>query len=48
VAGANRAAEYNFQIPEMYAGILTLAVLGLLVNFTLVHIERRLSMWRVS
>ncbi|HEV2098248.1 MAG TPA: ABC transporter permease [Stellaceae bacterium] len=42
------AAEYNFQIPEMYAGILTLAALGLLVNFTLVHIERRLSMWRVS
>jgi NitT/TauT family transport system permease protein len=42
------AAEFNFQIPEMYAGILTLALLGLLVNVTLVHIERRLSMWRAS
>jgi NitT/TauT family transport system permease protein len=42
------AAEFNFQIPEMYAGILTLALLGLLVNVTLVHIEGRLSMWRAS
>jgi NitT/TauT family transport system permease protein len=42
------AAEFNFQIPEMYAGILTLALLGLLVNFALVRIEARLSMWRAS
>jgi NitT/TauT family transport system permease protein len=42
------AAEFNFQIPEMYAGILSLALLGLLVNFALVRIEARLSMWRVS
>lgn len=42
------AAEFNFQIPEMYAGILTLALLGLLVNVMLVHIEGRLSMWRAS
>jgi NitT/TauT family transport system permease protein len=42
------AAEFNFQIPEMYAGILALALLGLLVNVTLVHIEGRLSMWRAS
>jgi NitT/TauT family transport system permease protein len=42
------AAEFNFQIPEMYAGILSLAVLGLLINVTLVHIEGRLSMWRAS
>jgi NitT/TauT family transport system permease protein len=40
------AAEFNFQIPEMYAGILSLALLGLLVNFALVRIEARLSMWR--
>jgi hypothetical protein len=32
----------------MYAGILSLAVLGLLVNFALVRIEARLSMWRMS
>jgi NitT/TauT family transport system permease protein len=42
------AAEFNFQIPEMYAGILSLALLGLLVNFALVRIEARLSMWRTS
>jgi NitT/TauT family transport system permease protein len=39
------AAEFNFQIPEMYAGIITLAVLGLFVNFALVRIEGRLSAW---
>lgn len=42
------AAEFNFQIPQMYAGILSLALLGLLVNFALVRIEARLSMWRAS
>jgi NitT/TauT family transport system permease protein len=42
------AAEFNFQISEMYAGILSLALLGLLVNFALVRIEARLSMWRAS
>lgn len=40
------AAEFNFQIPEMYAGILTLAMLGLLVNVALVRVERHLSAWR--
>jgi NitT/TauT family transport system permease protein len=42
------AAEFNFQIPEMYAGILTLAMLGLLVNLALVRVERRLSAWRLQ
>jgi NitT/TauT family transport system permease protein len=42
------AAEFNFQILNMYAGILSLAVLGLLVIFALVRIEARLSMWRTS
>jgi NitT/TauT family transport system permease protein len=42
------AAEFNFQIPEMYAGILSLALLGLLVNFALVRVEARLSIWRAS
>jgi hypothetical protein len=37
------AAEFNFQMPEMYAGILSLALLGRLVNFALVRIEARLS-----
>jgi NitT/TauT family transport system permease protein len=40
------AAEFNFQIPEMYAGIVALALLGLVVNLVLVHVESRLSAWR--
>jgi NitT/TauT family transport system permease protein len=40
------AAEFNFQIPEMYAGIVTLALLGLIVNSVLVRVENRLSAWR--
>jgi NitT/TauT family transport system permease protein len=42
------AAEFNFQIPEMYAAILTLAMLGLLVNVALVRVERHLSAWRLQ
>ncbi|AXW64130.1 ABC transporter permease (plasmid) [Ralstonia solanacearum] len=35
-----------FQIPTMYAGILLLALLGLLLNTILALIERRLTRWR--
>jgi len=40
------AAQYNFQIPEMYAGIVTLSLIGLLLNTTLRRIELRLSRWK--
>lgn len=40
------ASQLNFQIPEMYAGILTIALVGLAFNFVLVLIERRFSRWR--
>jgi NitT/TauT family transport system permease protein len=40
-------AQFNFLIPKMYAGILTIAVIGLAVNLLLVNTERRLSRWRV-
>jgi NitT/TauT family transport system permease protein len=40
-------AQFNFLIPKMYAGILTIAVIGLILNYSLVAIERRLSRWRV-
>jgi NitT/TauT family transport system permease protein len=40
-------AEYNFLIPKMYAGILTIAVLGLAINYALVWTENRLSRWRI-
>ena len=39
-------SEFNFQIADMYAGILTLSVVGLVFNIGLVHIERRLTAWQ--
>lgn len=35
-----------FQIPSMYAGILLLALLGLLLNYVLSVIEKRMTRWR--
>lgn len=50
--GANRGlgfqvmnAQYNFQIPLMFAAIFLLAALGLAANFTLVTLQRRLCRW---
>lgn len=39
-------SQYNFQIPEMYAGILTISLLGLLINQGLLSVEKRLSKWK--
>ena len=41
-------AQNSFQIPDMYAGILTVSVFGLVVNFGLVRLEQRFSRWRVT
>jgi NitT/TauT family transport system permease protein len=41
------ASQYNFAIPQMYAGILTISVIGVAFNQLLVTVERRLSSWRV-
>lgn len=41
------AAQQNFQIPNMYAGILAISLVGLTFNGVLVTLERRLSRWRV-
>ncbi|WP_431299092.1 ABC transporter permease [Tabrizicola sp. BL-A-41-H6] len=38
-------AQYNFQIPQMFAAILLLAVLGLSANAVLVTLQRRLCRW---
>lgn len=50
--GANRGlgfqvmnAQYNFQIPLMFAAIFLLALLGLAANLTLVTLQRRLCRW---
>ncbi|MET9652877.1 MULTISPECIES: ABC transporter permease [unclassified Streptomyces] len=42
------ASQYNFAIPQMYAGIITISAIGVTVNQLLVALERRLSSWRVS
>ncbi|WP_405177606.1 ABC transporter permease [Nocardia sp. NBC_01377] len=42
------AAQQNFQIPNMYAGILAISLLGLSFNGLLVTLERRFSRWRVE
>jgi NitT/TauT family transport system permease protein len=39
-------AQYNFAIPDMYAGIITISAIGLVVNQVLVLTERRFSTWR--
>lgn len=39
-------AQSSFLIPDMYAGILVVALLGLLTNTVLIALERRFSRWR--
>lgn len=39
-------AQYNFAVPDMYAGIITISAIGLAVNQLLVQAERRFSTWR--
>ena len=38
--------EFNFMIPEMYAAIVVLAVLGLVTNYSLVWIEKSVVKWK--
>ncbi|MEU6882470.1 ABC transporter permease [Streptomyces sp. NPDC046712] len=42
------SSQYNFAIPQMYAGIITISAIGVAFNQLLVALERRLSSWRVS
>lgn len=39
-------AQLMLETPDMYAGIITLTIVGLLVNYGLVWIERRATRWR--
>ncbi len=39
-------AQFNFMIPEMYAGILTLAIIGLVINYLLVWFEKKTTSWK--
>ena len=40
--------QMNFQIPEMYAGIITIAILGFVLNYILVSLEKRFSAWKTN
>ncbi len=41
-------AQRSFQVLEMWAGIVVLAVLGLLLNAALVRVERRVLRWHYA
>lgn len=42
------SSQFNFQIPQMYAGILTVSAIGVTFNYFLLFLERRVSGWRSS
>ncbi|MDR2136723.1 MAG: ABC transporter permease [Synergistaceae bacterium] len=39
-------SQQKYDIPAMYAGILTISFLGILINFLLVRLERRVAYWK--
>ena len=41
-------AQYNFQIPLMFAAIVLLALIGLVANYTLLLLQRWLCRWEVA
>ncbi|WP_436499978.1 ABC transporter permease [Actinokineospora sp. HUAS TT18] len=41
------ASQYNFAIPQMYAGIITISAIGVTFNQLLVALERKFTSWRV-
>lgn len=40
------ASQFNFAIPDMYAGIITISAIGVAFNQLLVALERRFTSWR--
>jgi NitT/TauT family transport system permease protein len=42
------ATQRNFQIPEMYAGVFTLAIVGYGLNLLVVAVERFAFRWKVT
>jgi NitT/TauT family transport system permease protein len=42
------SSQQSFLIPQMYAGIVSVAVLGVAVNYGLVRLERHFSRWRTD
>lgn len=40
-------SQNTLEVPDMYAGILVLACLGLILNFVLLRLEKRITRWRL-
>lgn len=41
-------AQYNFQIPQMFVGIIAITLLGLAFNYALVLLEQRFTSWKAA
>jgi NitT/TauT family transport system permease protein len=41
-------AQNSFLIPDMYAGILTVSIVGVAINYALVRLEQHFSRWRTG
>ncbi|EPR9360701.1 ABC transporter permease [Acinetobacter baumannii] len=39
-------SQYNFQIPEMFLGIISITVFGFAFNYVLLAVERRFTAWK--
>ncbi len=39
-------SEIKFKIPNMYAAIITLSMLGLILNYSIVYLEKRVTHWK--
>jgi len=39
-------SQGKFRIPEMFAAIITMSMLGLIVNYSIVAIEKRVARWK--
>ncbi|KZX10779.1 ABC transporter permease [Methanobrevibacter filiformis] len=39
-------AQMVMQIPKMWAGIVTVAIFGILINYLILYLEKRVSVWK--
>jgi NitT/TauT family transport system permease protein len=41
-------AQQKYNVPQMYMGIICLSILGVVVNFVLVKLEKKLVAWKIA
>jgi NitT/TauT family transport system permease protein len=39
-------SQINFQIPRLYVGVIIIAILGLLINYLIESIEKKVLHWK--